>query len=282
MKKKTLKWIASVAMLVVLAMLFTQCESDANEIAQVNDVKSASALLGNPSGFVDMAESCNCLLTNFPMEELSEKEIDALLYMREEEKLAHDVYVGLYEKWGTKIFNNISASEQRHTEAILCLINKYELGDPVGDNGVGIFNNGDLQALYTSLMEQGTASLAAALRVGATIEDLDISDLNIRIADMDNQDIVAVFKELTKGSRNHLRAFNRNLDRVGEDYVPQFISQELFDEILNSSKETGGSICGVCPGTGMGPGNGTGNCDGTGPNGNGGNGKGGGKGKGRK
>jgi hypothetical protein len=276
MKKRTFKWIASVAMMVALAMLFTQCESEATEIAPVNDMNKATAMLGDLADNYDLAKSCECLLTNFPLEELSALETSALLYMREEEKLAHDVYAGLFEKWGNQVFENIAASEQRHTSAIFCLLNKYGLEDPVGVNGIGIFNNVDLQSLYESLMEQGTVSLAAAFRVGATIEDLDISDLETRLAEIDNQDIAAVFKELAKGSRNHLRAFNRNLEKLGEAYAPQFISQEMFDEIVNSSKETGGGICGVC--TGQGNGKGQGNCNG--PNGQG-NGNGGNNGNGK-
>ncbi|MCF8247107.1 MAG: DUF2202 domain-containing protein [Saprospiraceae bacterium] len=280
MKKQMFKLIASVAMLISFAMLFTRCESDANEIvpidsmkatATVNDVAAATTVA------YDAAQVCDCLLTNFPYEALTATETAALLFMREEEKLARDVYTGLNEKWDVRIFSNIAKSEQRHMDAVLCLIDKYGLGDPVGENAAGVFVNADLQLLYNNLMDQGSTSLAAALKVGATIEDLDISDLLARMPDMGNEDIVAVFTELTKGSRNHLRAFNRNLVNVGEVYVPQYINQALFDEIISSPKETGGAICGICLGTGSGngPGNGTGTCDGTGPHGNnGGNGTG--------
>ncbi|MBK9013754.1 MAG: DUF2202 domain-containing protein [Saprospiraceae bacterium] len=286
MKKQMFKLIASVALLMSIAMLFTRCEADANEIAPMDNLKatamSSDVTAATPIAY-DVAEVCNCLLTNFPYEELTEAEAGALLFMREEEKLARDVYTGMNEKWDARIFSNIAKSEQRHMDAILCLIDKYGLVDPVGVNAVGVFNNADLQLLYNNLMNEGSTSLAAALRVGATIEDLDISDLLVRMSSVDNKDMLAVFTELTKGSRNHLRAFNRNLVKVGEVYVPQYISQALFDEIISSPKETGGAICGMCLGTGNGngPGNCTGTCDGTGPQGNnGGNGNGPGSGNG--
>lgn len=258
------------ATLIIAAMFFTSCETDATEIAEMANVKAAVA--GTPTINYDPTQACTCLMTNYPSEALSAAEADALLFMREEEKLAHDVYVGMKAKWGVNIFSNISTSEQRHMDAILCLINKYKLVDPVGGNGLGVFKNADLQILYNKLMEKGSESLVAALTVGATIEDLDISDLNTRLASVDNADIKAVFNELTRASRNHLRSFNRFLENQGTDYTPQYIGQTLFDEIINSPKETGSNICGICPGTctGGGTGNGTGNC----PNGGNGSGNG--------
>lgn len=266
------------AALFAFTMLATSCESDANDIAQMPNLQAANASYNlaavNSTGIYDLTQLCNCLNTGYPIEALSADEVSALVFMREEEKLAHDIYVKMYEKWGTKIFNNISNSEQRHMDALLCLLNKYDLDDPAEGNGIGEFTNTDLQAVYNSLLNQGSTSLKAALRVGATIEDLDIKDLLDRTALMDNKDIVAVFGELTKASRNHMRAFHRNLTNLGETYVPQYISQALFDEIINSQKETGGGLCGTCLGNltgqqgngGNGPGNGT--C----PNGNGGGG----------
>jgi hypothetical protein len=78
---------------------------------------------------------------------------------------------------GDKIFLNISDSEQQHTDAVLGLIEKYNLPDPAADTPMGEFDNLVLQGLYDLLTAQGTASLIDALIVGATIEDLDINDL---------------------------------------------------------------------------------------------------------
>lgn len=278
MKKDIFKWTASMAAYILFAMLFSSCESDASEIAQMASLKAVAM----PSSNTSAAEACNCLLTDYPIEPLSAYETEALRYMREEEKLAHDIYVKMKEKWGTNIFGNISKAEQRHTDAILCLLNKYDLDDPVDNNGVGAFTNATLQTVYNTLLAEGNTSLKAALRVGATIEDLDIDDLLERTSNIDNKDIKAVFGELTRASRNHIRAFNQNLTNQGETYVPQYISQALFDEIILSAKEPGGKLCGTglgnCTGNCNGPGNGNGNCNG---NGNGpGNGNGNGPGNG--
>ncbi len=78
-------------------------------------------------------------ILELPKEDLDNHEISGLQFMREEEKLARDVYISLYSSWNQRVFNNISQSEQRHMEAIRILIDKYELKDPVLSDSVGLF-----------------------------------------------------------------------------------------------------------------------------------------------
>jgi len=102
---------------------------------------------------------------------------DGLLYMREEEKLARDVYLALYERWGARTFLNIAKAEQQHMDAVGALLAVRNIEDPVAGSAAGEFKNADLAALYTSLVEQGMKSIQEAYLVGAIIEDLDIYDL---------------------------------------------------------------------------------------------------------
>jgi hypothetical protein len=171
---------------------------------------------------------------------LSDDEVADLLFMREEEKLARDVYLTLYDQWGLPIFRNIANSEQTHTNAIAALLGRYGLEDPVVDQTVGVFANSDLQVLYDQLVSQGSQSLLAALEVGATIEDLDIVDLQNAVAQTDKADIALVYENLMKGSRNHLRAFVATLQRQGgATYQPQYLDQESYEAIINSPSERG-------------------------------------------
>lgn len=175
-----------------------------------------------------------------PHEAVSEAESSGLLFMREEEKLAHDVYLRLYERWGVNVFTNIAQSEQTHTEAVLQLIQKYNLTDPVGTHGVGVFTNTVLQGLFNDLTVAGQASEIAALQVGAAIEEIDILDIQTQLDDyVDNQDITLVYESLMKGSRNHLRSFVSNLANRGVTYIPQYMSQAAYDEIIGSAMENG-------------------------------------------
>lgn len=192
----------------------------------------------NNNGNINAA-NLQAQITSLPTEPLNSAELTSLSFMREEEKLARDVYITLYNKWGVNIFTNISNSEQTHMDAILMLLSKYSLADPVSNNAVGVFNNVTLQNLYNQLVAQGNISVLDAYKVGATIEDLDIFDLKNALLNNDNQDIKLVYDMLTKGSRNHIRSFYKNILSVGGSYSPQYITQAEFDAIINTAMETG-------------------------------------------
>jgi len=144
--------------------------------------------------------------------QLTEAEEQHILYMREEEKLARDVYLTLYELWGAEIFANISESEQRHMDATKSLITRYGLVDPVVDDAVGMFTNQDFEILYDELVGDGSVSLEEALKVGVRIEELDIADLNLALQETSQRSVRRVFLNLLKGSYNHLDAFKRNIE----------------------------------------------------------------------
>ncbi len=179
-------------------------------------------------------------IDDYPKEDVSDAEVAGLIFMREEEKLARDVYSMMYAKWELRVFENISRSEQMHMDAIKVLLDRYEIADPVGENGIGVFQNEDLQKLYDQLIEAGNDSLVGALLVGAAIEEIDIIDLQNEIDNnVDNQDIEYVYSNLMRGSRNHLRAYVKNLDRNNVTYVPQYLSEEEYLDIINSDMEKG-------------------------------------------
>jgi len=187
-----------------------------------------------------------------PTGELSEEEKAALEYMIQEEKLARDVYLTLYEKWNASTFSNIARSEQNHMDAVAALMDLYGVENPLPSDEVGIYRDEAFADLYHQLVDQGSASLADAYKVGALIEELDIKDLQERLAETTNPDVERVFSNLMKGSRNHLRAFVGQLRAMGEDYTPQYISQEEFEAIVGSEYETGsvdrwGNIRGQAP-----------------------------------
>jgi hypothetical protein len=175
-----------------------------------------------------------------PSTKLSPEEIAALKYMREEEKLAHDVYVALYGMWGANVFYQISLSETTHTEAILTLLNKYGIADPAAGKAPGVFEDPALQALYNKLMSLGQVSLIEGLKVGALIEETDIRDINEKKAITHAVDILTVYSRLLCGSGNHLRAFNAQLLARGVVYVPTVITQSEWDVLANAPSETCG------------------------------------------
>jgi len=160
-----------------------------------------------------------------------------LTFLREEEKLARDVYLTLHEEWGLDVFENIAGAEQRHMDAVLVRLEQLGAADPVKDDTVGVFENQELAGLYVELTEQGRESEVEALKVGATIEDLDIRDIEVMENRTDNAAVLETYGRLKCGSGNHMRAFYSRLSDEGLAYEPQFISADNLAVILASPQE---------------------------------------------
>jgi hypothetical protein len=225
-RKQFLRYLAAALGTVALAPVLTACGGGGGDVAVVAPEASSAVSAA--------------AVTTTPITSLSPEEIAALKFMREEEKLAHDVYVALYSLWGANVFNQISLSETTHTEAILALLTKYGITDPAATTAPGVFEDPALQTLYNTLMTMGQASLIEALKVGALIEETDIHDIHEKMEITDEADILTVYTSLLCGSGNHLRAFNDNLLKQGVTYVPQVITQAEWDAIANAPAETCG------------------------------------------
>lgn len=235
MKNRFLNLTALLLLTLGATLSMASCRED-NEFTRRNILE-----VNQEHGYTNInLENNQYNLDNLPFEALNIEERNSLLFMREEEKVARDAYIRLFDKWGQPVFNNISNSEQTHMSAVLQLLEKYNLTDPVGANGVGVFANTNLQTLYDALLPQGETNLVEGLKVGALIEEVDIVDLQNALSTfVDNQDIKMVYENLMRGSRNHLRAFVKNLQNHGVTYVPQRLSQEMFDSIIEGNWENG-------------------------------------------
>ncbi|HMM34411.1 MAG TPA: DUF2202 domain-containing protein [Thermoanaerobaculia bacterium] len=270
---------------------------------------SSPALAAGPNGGPSdvPCDGLTTYMATLPVEPLSEAEKEGLLFLREEEKLARDVYVALAAKWGHRVFTNIAAAEQQHMDAVLFPLERYALADPAAGKAPGAFADERLAALYVALVEKGSLGLVDAFTVGATIEDLDLAGVEDLLEDADNVDVDTLTQNLAKGSRNHLRSFAALLANAGAAYAPVSLDAAEYQEIVTTPRElrvvydaagnpvegipagpcagTGpegnapGTGAGAGPGPGSGPAGGSGTCNGTGPgtggNGNGGNGNGG-------
>ncbi|MBN2884330.1 DUF2202 domain-containing protein [Patescibacteria group bacterium] len=243
MKKDKLLIIVILIMMLLLAsiVLVLKKGNELNDNMEIASNGEIAIMNTDGSDIVDVSDYIipHNQIADLPIENLSTEERDSLIMMREEEKLAHDVYTTLYEKWGLNIFRNIAQSESTHTDSVRYLLERYDIEDPVKDDAVGVFTNPTFTELYNSLVAQGEESLASALIVGATIEDLDIKDLNELSQIVNNADILEIYNNLNRGSRNHLRSFSRQLDRQGVRYSAQYLSQAEVDVILGSGQEQG-------------------------------------------
>jgi len=134
----------------------------------------------------------------------------ALAEMADEEKMAHDLYIALGDKFpDLRQFQMIPNAESRHLEAVQTLLTRYSIADPTAGKSTGEFTSARIQNLYDTLLAQGSASSAAALNVGVLVEKTDIADLNAAGKDVTAPDVKVVYQNLTTGSEHHLAAFSR-------------------------------------------------------------------------
>lgn len=184
--------------------------------------------------------SLQILLSSFPQTSLSIEEAESLIFMRQKEKLAHDVFALSASLWPWQpLFASMRDSEASHAAAIKTLLTRYKLHDPVSDLSTGAFPSSALQAFYDRLAAASRTSAMEALKAGAEIEERDIADLTVHAASINNADILRVYDSLLLGSRNHLRSFVTALTLQGVNYVPQHLSQAEFDRIVHSPIESG-------------------------------------------
>lgn len=185
----------------------------------------ASVAAGRPGGGVVTAP-------------LTPVEIADLRFMREEEKLARDVYLQSYDQWATQSFANIASSEQSHMDAMLRLLRRYQLADPAAGKAIGEFQDPSLQALHDNLMALASSSELAALKVGGFIEEVDMRDIVAAMERSQYGDIDQTYARLLCGSRNHLRAYAAQVSLVsGTAYVAQVLTQSAVDAIVHTATE---------------------------------------------
>ncbi len=169
-----------------------------------------------------------------------------LTYMREEEKLARDVYLTLSDYWYARsgnlpvvtVMQNIAQAEQKHMDQVEAKLEQYGQPDPVADeNQLGGFVNPTLASLYTDLLTRGQKSPLDALLVGGLIEEVDIQDLKEAIQQTQLADLDRVYESLMCGSRNHLRAFASQVAVTQGSYVAQLLPQAEVNAIITSPHE---------------------------------------------
>jgi len=165
------------------------------------------------------------LIANVPASELDETERQILINQYGEEKMARDLYLYAFDKYGLDVFANIAKSEQAHMDALKALLDRYGVEPPADyakDN-----------ELYTELKAQIDQGLKEALEVGIKVEIVDIQDIINAIKATDNDDIKVVLVRIGGGSFNHLRGFVQALKQQGFDTdLPR--QEYISEEELNS------------------------------------------------
>lgn len=203
------------ALAIASTLIFAGCAPVAErDTASPESSASASATAPAADGSTPAPNSSETAETDAPAASTktsSAAETEKLLvYLIEEEKLAHDVYQAMYDIWGARVFGNILKSEDTHQTQVLTLLASRNIDDPRSATE-GVFVNKDLQALYDDLIAKGSKSAVDAYEVGVMIEELDIKDISAQLATASDADVILTLEKLRSASENHLRAFNNQL-----------------------------------------------------------------------
>lgn len=215
-----MKITTTVAMFATTALLLTGCATATESVTPeiVNPSTSTSTEPSTePSTESSVEPSADPEITAAPKVPVVDKGIATasatkaqLLYLIEEEKLAHDVYSAMFDLWGAKVFGNILKSEETHQGQVLIVMNARGIDD-IRYTKLGVFKNAELQSLYTQLIAKGSKTTVDAYEVGVAIEELDIADLTEMLSTAKDADVIAMMEILRRGSENHLRAFNNQI-----------------------------------------------------------------------
>lgn len=198
-------FLSSMVIMSTLA-LFSSCSEGIAGTEEANpDLKSAAAPVILAGTIADVPIPA-CTISGT----VTDTEAAGLLFMREEEKMARDVYAYLYEKYKLPVFKNITNSENAHMSAVLRLITGFNIADN-SNNNPGEFTNTHISELYNQLIEMGNLSVVEALKVGVLIEQTDVADLKKELLTVENASIKTVYGNLLKASGAHLKAFAWNL-----------------------------------------------------------------------
>jgi hypothetical protein len=151
-----------------------------------------------------------------PTAPATQDEIRIMKAMREEEKLARDVYRFLAERWKVAVFSRIAEAEQQHFTTMGTMLTRYGVTDPVVTDTAGVFADERFTKLYAELTAKGVVSLKDALEVGVLVEKTDIADLEASLPITAKLDLKRVLTNLMMASHSHLEAFEFNLEISGQ------------------------------------------------------------------
>lgn len=203
--------VAKIFSSILFVFLLSGCNANTEEVSPTDTVTHTDAFYLDAIDNLITSETEELLFDSICYN-ITQEEIDGLIHMRIEEKLARDVYTVMDSIWSSQVFLNIKASEQKHMDAVKRMLDKYSIPDPLITDEIGVFPDSTIQDLYVQYIAQGNLSLEEALLAGVAIEELEIADLEYQLANVvANPCILNLYTNLMVAENKHLAAFNKNL-----------------------------------------------------------------------
>lgn len=222
-----------IALLSISALIITSCnnseefdENGNNELLAILKVAQEDGM----SSFVT-PNICPILDVTNP---LTADEIEFLFAMREDEKVAIDLYTAFATQYPTATqFSRIAAAEATHIAVAETVLGYYEVTYPAL-GAAGVFADAERQAQYQELLAKAT-TLQAAFEAMATLEEENIAAYKAVEANITNANLKLIVSNMIKASSNHLKAAVRQLTALGVTYTPAYLDQATFYNIINSA-----------------------------------------------
>jgi len=149
-----------------------------------------------------------------------------------DELAARDLYAALDKQTQRRVFQNIGRAEVRHRDIIASLLQSAGHAVPE-EPRAGEYPDADMVEVYKKLLAKGQESELGAFQAGAAFEELDILELETELAKPGlHQQEVEVLTALRDASVRHLRAFRRQITRMGAEPEPAYLSAERIGELL--------------------------------------------------
>ncbi len=231
---------------------------------------SGSSSSGTGTTTQNSFASISDMIQTTPKSTLDQETKNTLSYMGNEERLAHDVYLNLYNYHVAngvslqQLLNIGANSETQHIQTVQLLVQKYitspdefsnvdmdELNyrdRDIGSMEMGKYDISHIQALYDTLYAKGVKSAQDALEVGCMVEVTDINDLTTEIQTAQNSgasDIVQAFEFMRNGSYNHYWSFDTGLKSMGiADGCCSLGDEYCHPEYPQNSNQGGGNAQG--------------------------------------
>ena len=168
-------------------------------------------------------------------QQLKSKE-SVILYLVEQEKLAHDFYRSLDTMWVTDIFNRVANEEFEHVGKLSAVAAELMINVPnhFNEYPVGQFIDNKLRHLYAELMTAANFSLEDAYRTSANLEERKMVDLKMALKEPNFELENLTYKALLIGSEDNFKVFIRALNEMNSGYTPILMSPSEFEALTKN------------------------------------------------
>ncbi len=181
------------------------------------------------------SRSLSARLRPLSVDSLTAEEFHDLRALREGQKVMRDLYAVWQGRWKTPLFGNFAAAEQTHMDAMLRLLMRHQMNDPVVSKPLGAFKDSTFVRLFDHSSTSAAKSLNDCYLVACSLEEADILSLDTCLLHSKAADLRLVFSVLQQASAMHLATLRSHLRRLKVELRTMNISAQRLDSLRKKS-----------------------------------------------